>query len=170
MYLQQLPFITQPPLSPWCWAAVSLSILQYMNIESKQFDGMSVCKLVTLVATSDSSGRLCCTTTPSAICEQQELIAPALWTLGQISGSGQQSLSFADITSQITKKLPIPVRINKNMHTTDFHYVTVAGFEDDETIWIHDPLSTGPQQLPFTQFSSWIVDAMFLYESLEGSP
>ena len=125
-------------LDQWCWAAVAVSIANYVKPDSAP----SQCEVASRVFTKVSGG--CCGGSISDACDQPATLTQALDAVHHDAGVPILGpLKFTKIQEVIDGGWPIPVRIVWEDNPGNAHFVVISGYAfsqvGDQLLQVDDP-------------------------------
>lgn len=124
-------------LDQWCWAAVAMSIANYLKPNSVQ----DQCKLAGEVLKVPGG---CCAGSPSAVCDQPAGLIDALDVVNHHAGEPIPGhVDFAQIQEAIDGGWPVPVRIVWEDNPGNAHFVVISGYAfsqgGEPLLYVDDP-------------------------------
>jgi len=137
--------------SQWCWAAVTVSVLNYFDPVSQK----SQCEIAREVL-GEAAGDCC--NNPSA-CNTPQRLQAALRHIGKLDDLRAGHLEPADLQTQLNKGLPVGVRIGWSGGGGHFVVIDGAGGTDDSLqVHVIDPLF-GNSTWDYEEFRSFYQGA-----------
>ena len=134
----------------WCWAAVAVSVHQYLDpLAASAWTQESLATKV-LTKTSMISAAIDCSKTPGQ-CNLPARLEDALTAVGNLSATGAVAgiLSFENLTQWIDKQLPVCARIV--WFTGAGHFVALTGYRTfssgAQQVYVQDPFYGPSYQL-----------------------